>query len=121
MGAATAPISMAVSGVTKPQAGVTEASPTTIPVAMPSGLGRPSSQERSIQTRPAVAAEVFVVRRAFTATPLAASALPALKPNQPTQRSPAPSTVKGMLFGSIGDLPNPLRGPITMAKARAEK
>src|SRR5512136_1111138 len=108
-------------GVMKPDAGVTAARPTTIPVAIPRVLGRPSSQERTIQTRPAVAADVLVVRRAFTATPFAARAEPALKPNQPTHRSPAPSTVRGILFGSMGDLPKPLRGPITSAKARAEK
>jgi hypothetical protein len=66
----------AAMGVTYPDAGVTAASPTTMPVAIPRVLGRPSSQESIIQTRPAVAAEVLVVNRAFTATPLAARALP---------------------------------------------
>ena len=32
--------------------------------------------------------------------PLAASALPALKPNQPNQSRPAPSSVNGTLCGS---------------------
>jgi len=112
---------MADSGVMNPEAGVTAARPTTIPVAIPRVLGLPSSQESTIHTRPAVAAEVLVVRRAFTATPFAAKAEPALKPNQPTHRSPVPRTVRGMLLGSIGAVPKPLRGPMTSAKARAEK
>jgi hypothetical protein len=57
----------------------------------------------------------------LTATPFAANVLPALNPNQPTQSSPVPTPVSGMLFGSIGTLPYPFLGPITSAKARAEK
>ena len=34
---------------------------------------------------------------------LAASALPALKPNHPNQSSPAPSSTVGTLWGRIGD------------------
>ena len=112
---------MAARGVTNPQAGVTAASPTTIPVEIPSVLGLPSSQDSSIQTRPAEAADVLVVTRALTATLFAPRALPALNPNQPTHSNPVHKPVRGILFGSIGTLPWPFRGPMTMANASAEK
>src|SRR5512134_914338 len=102
MGAATAPMTMAASGVTKPAAGVMATSPTTMPVTMPSTLGLLSRQLRNIQTNPADAAAVLVVTTAFTARPFAPNALPPLKPNQPIHSSPAPRTVKGILDGSSG-------------------
>ncbi len=43
----------------------------------------------------------IVLAKASAAMPLAASALPALKPNQPNQSSPAPSSVNGTLWGRI--------------------
>ena len=49
----------------------------------------------------AAAAAVFVTSRAFAARPSAARAEPALKPNQPNHRRPAPRTVIGMSCGSI--------------------
>src|SRR5512139_288703 len=110
---------MAERGVTKPAAGVIATSPTTAPVTMPSTLGLLSLQLRNIQTTVAAAAAVLVVTRAFTASPLAASALPPLKPNQPIHKRPAPRTVSGMLLGSIGACPNHLRFPSTIANARA--
>ncbi len=39
--------------------------------------------------------------KASAAMPLAASALPALKPNQPNQSRPAPSSVNGTLWGRM--------------------
>ena len=53
----------------------------------------------------AVAVAVWVVRKARPAVPSAASALPALNPNQPTQRRAAPITVRGRLWGGIGSFP----------------
>src|SRR5690606_18207633 len=79
-----------------------------------------SRQLRNIQTTPAAAAAVLVVTTAFTASPLAPSALPPLKPNQPIHSKPAPSTVNGILAGSAGYRPYPRLGPITFAKASAE-
>ena len=54
----------------------------------------------SVQTTsvPAGASSVLVNARA--AIPFAATALPALKPNHPNQRTPAPSSVNGTLCGS---------------------
>ncbi len=43
--------------------------------------------------RPAIAVAVFVLMKALTASSLAASALPALNPNQPNQSSAAPISV----------------------------
>src|SRR5512136_465546 len=62
---------------------------------------------------------MLVVTNAWAASPFAPSALPALKPNQPNQRSAAPRIVMGILFGSIAYLPKPTRFPITSATARA--
>ena len=45
----------------------------------------------------------MVVVKASAAEALAASALPALKPNHPNHSSPAPSSVNGTLCGSSAD------------------
>ena len=58
--------------------------------------------------------------KALTASPLASSALPALKPNQPNHSSAAPMTVMGRLCGGIGWWPNPRRLPIIRAQTSAE-
>src|SRR5512146_3305964 len=102
-------MAMAERGVTKPAAGVMATSPTTAPVTMPSTLGLLSRQLRNIQTTAASAAAVLVVTTALTASPLAARALPPLKPNQPIHNKPAPRTVRGILLGSMGACPNHLR------------
>src|SRR5215207_4924534 len=120
MGAAIPPIRIAAIGVTKPAAGVIATNPTTAPVTIPSTLGLLSRQLRNIQATVDAAAAVFVVTKALTANPLAASALPPLKPNHPIHNRPAPRTVKGMLLGSRGACPNHLRFPSTIAKARSE-
>src|SRR6185503_9992318 len=119
-GAATAPMTIAASGVTKPAAGVIATKPTTAPVTIPRMLGLLSRQLKNIQTTAAAAAAVLVVTTALTASPFAASALPPLKPNQPIHNKPAPRTVNGILLGSIVACPNHLRLPSTIAKAKAE-
>src|SRR5260370_40987729 len=50
----------------------------------------------------AVAAAVLVFVNASAATPFAASAEPALNPNQPNHNNPAPSSTSGTLWGTIG-------------------
>src|SRR5580700_2794916 len=52
------------------------------------------------------------------ARPSAATAEPALKPNQPTHSSEAPITVSVRLDGAIDSLPRPWRLPSTSAVAR---
>src|SRR5262249_61673379 len=101
-------------GVTKPAAGVTATSPATAPEAAPSTVGLPRELHSvSIQPRAAAAAAVFVVVKACTASPLAASALPALNPNQPNQSRPAPITVRGRVCRGLGGRPWPLGVPVS--------
>src|SRR3972149_5725857 len=98
-------------GWTKPEAGVMATRPATAPAAAPITLALPaSSQLANIQDRAAAAAggvgtrqaaaaraagagPVLVTTKALAAWPLAAPALPALKPNQPNQRMAAPRTM----------------------------
>src|SRR4030042_236183 len=116
-----APIGSPANGCTKPAAGVMATNPTTAPVAAPSIDGLRLTQERIIQVKAADAAEVLVATKALDAKPPEVRALPALKPNQPNQSNPAPSTTMGILFGSMDSLSlNPLRGPSTRARASAE-
>ena len=58
---------------------------------------------RNVQATSVPAGASIVVVNASAAMPLAASALPALKPNQPNHSSPAPSSVNGTLCGSSDD------------------
>ncbi len=56
---------------------------------------------------------------ACAAMPSAASAEPALNPNQPNHRMPVPKSVNGNEWGGIGCFGHPLRRPITMTAASA--
>src|SRR5271157_101761 len=90
----------AFTGFTNPQAGVMATSPATAPVAAPKTVGLPPTIHSIMgHVNAAAAVAVLVAINALVASSFAASALPALKPNQPNQRSPAPSTAKGMLWG----------------------
>jgi hypothetical protein len=60
-----------------------------------------------------------VASMAMPAEPLAASALPALKPNQPTHNMPPPATVYGRLCGVIAVCGKPRRLPSTTAHTSA--
>src|SRR5262245_20277386 len=98
-----------------------QTSPATTPDAAPSTLGLP----RVIHSIPAqasapAAAARCVAAKALAATPSAATALPALNPNHPTQSIAAPSTVYVKLCGGIGSAPNPIRLPMTSAQISAE-
>ena len=60
-------------------------SPATQPEMAPSMLGLPASiHSTAIHASVAAAAPKWVATKALVARPVAASALPALKPNQPT-------------------------------------
>ena len=61
----------------------------------------------------------IVVVKASAAEVLAASALPALKPNQPNQSRPAPSSMNGTLCGISADDLKSLRRPTTIAATSA--
>jgi hypothetical protein len=91
---------MAPIGVTNPAAGVIATSPATAPVIMPSIVGCAlNRQSRMAHVSPAVAVAVWVTTKALVARAPAPSALPALNPNQPNHRMPAPNTAKGRLCG----------------------
>jgi hypothetical protein len=78
------------------------------------------SRSRSTASQPSAAAPVatIVVTQTSAAWPFADRAEPALKPNQPNHRSPAPSITNGRLCGRIGSRFQPIRLPSTIASAR---
>ena len=115
---ARAPIISAPLALTAAHAGVIATRPATTPdaaprlVACPSRIFSTSSQASSAAT---VAPIVF--SSASPAVPLDATADPALKPNQPNQRSAAPSITSGSECGRITSLRQPTRFPRIIAKA----
>src|SRR5687767_7482121 len=95
---------MALIGPTRPAAGVMATRPTTIAVAQPTAVDlRERATSSSVQTTKVPAGASIVAVKASAAIGLAASALPALKPNQPNQSTPAPSSVNGTLCGRSDD------------------
>jgi hypothetical protein len=89
-------------GFTKPEAGVIATSPATAPEMPPSMLGLPFA---SIPRHPAQRrgrGAKCVATKALVASDDAASALPALNPNQPTHSRQAPMTLSTRLCGFIG-------------------
>src|ERR1700759_3665924 len=108
---APAPITTAPSGPTLPAAGVMVARPAMVPVTARTRLGLPKDiHSIAIHTKVAVAADMCVVSIAMPASALAAKALPALKPNHPTQSSDAPTiTIQGACGGRT-DLGKSTRG-----------
>src|SRR5690349_9435598 len=110
---------MAPLGVTKPQAGVITTSPATAPEQKPSTLGLPRViHSNTGQTKEATAVASVVVVKALAAMPSAATALPALKPYQPTHNIPVPTMHKTILWGGIGSLPKPIRLPRMMQRIK---
>src|SRR5437660_7622958 len=113
---------MAPSEVTKPQAGVMTTNPATAPEQNPRTLGLPRVTYSAIaQTKDAVAVANVVVMKALAAIPSAATALPALKPYQPTHSIPVPTMQRTMLCGGIGSLPNPNRLPRIKQRISADQ
>ena len=88
------PIATAGIGCTKPAAGVMQTRPATAPEAAPSTLGRlrKNHSMHAQPTAPAAAAKC-VAQNALAAAVSAATADPALNPNQPTHSIAAPVTV----------------------------
>src|SRR6476660_1895980 len=99
------PMSRAGSGCTKPDAGAIATSPATHPDIAPSTLGLPV-RIHSTSGHPSVAAAApkWVATKALVAKPEAATALPALNPNQPNQSRQAPRTLSTILCGFIGSV-----------------
>src|SRR5438045_5817511 len=122
MSPAAIPIMTAPLGVTKPQAGVITTSPATAPEQNPSTLGLPLVIHSAIgQTKEATAVARVVVVKALAAITSAATALPALKPYQPTHSMPVPTIQSTMLCGGIGSLPKPMRFPSMRQRMSADQ
>src|SRR6185369_12264246 len=93
-------MSIAPLAVTKPAAGVITTRPPTIPEQKPRTVGLSRTiHSTAAQLRPATAAARVVVVKACAATPSAATALPALKPYQPTHSMPVPIMVRVGWYG----------------------
>ena len=96
------------------------ARPATIPVAIPTTVGLPVlTHSTVIQVKAPTAALICVTRIAIAALESAATALPPLKPNQPTQSIAAPMTTMGLLCGTNDPPGNPFLGPSIMAATKA--
>src|SRR5688572_20672449 len=97
------PMSSAEGTVTKPAAGVTTTRPATRPDTAPRALGLPRCHHSMpVQLSMAAAEAKWVDAKALVARLPALSALPALKPNQPTQSRPAPIIEYTTLCGGMG-------------------
>src|SRR2546430_17271831 len=95
---AAIPMMTAPVGLTKPQAGVMTTRPATAPEQKPSTLGFPLTiHSAKGQTKEATAVARVVVVKALAAITSAATALPALKPYQPTHNMPVPIMQRTML------------------------
>src|ERR1700722_14376298 len=111
----TAPVAL-----TNPHAGVMTTSPATAPLQYPSKLALPRrifSKMAQVNAPTAVASVVAI--NAFEDITSAPTALPALKPYQPTQSIEVPTIHKTMLCGGIGSLLNPRRGPNIRQRIKA--
>ena len=90
---AATPMTIEPPGSTKPEAGVIATRPATAPEIAPSTDGLPLAiHSANIQPSAAAAVAICVTVIAMPARPFAATADPALKPNQPTHSSEAPIT-----------------------------
>src|SRR5256712_13239251 len=113
----TAPV-----GSTYPHAGVMTTRPPTAPEQNPSTLGLPRSAYSSIaHVNDATAVARVVTINAFAAIPSGASALPALKPYQPTQSNPVPTMQSTMLCGAMISFLNPSLCPSRMQSTSADQ
>src|ERR1035437_5443959 len=90
---ATMPMISAGPGSTKPEAGVIATRPATAPEIAPSTDGLPlAAHSANVHASAAAAVAIWVTVIAMPARPLAPTAEPALKPNQPTHSRLAPIT-----------------------------
>src|SRR4030043_709941 len=97
---ARSPMMIAPLIFTNPAAGVIATSPATAPDARPSTVGFfVCIHSVNIHDIAAMAVAVLVLINAAPASPFAATAEPALNPNQPNQRSPAPVMTRVKLLG----------------------
>src|SRR5580693_5374705 len=103
---AATPMMIDAPGSTKPEAGVIATRPATAPEMQPSTEGLPLAiHSANIQPSAAAAVAICVTAIAIPARPFAATAEPALKPNQPTHSSDAPITEYARLYGAMLSVP----------------
>src|SRR3954452_9447077 len=96
-------------------------SPATAPEIPPSTLGLPlGNHSAASQPRVAAAAPKWVATNALVASPDAPSALPALKPNQPTHSRQAPIKLSTRQCGFTGCAGDPIRGPRSSAQTSTD-
>src|SRR6476620_3765099 len=96
------PIAKAGIGPTKPAAGVIATSPATAPEIAPRALACPFLiHSATLQLSAAAAVAKWVAMNALVVRLFEARALPALNPNQPTQRRQAPIKLRTKLCGGI--------------------
>src|SRR5690606_8398812 len=99
---AIVPITRAPAGPTVPEAGVIATRPATAPEIKPSSEGLPwDTHSPNIHASAAVPVQICVTSIAMPAEEPAATALPALKPNQPTQSIAAPIMDSVRLWGAM--------------------
>src|ERR1700739_4383052 len=116
---AAMPITSEPPGKTKPDAGVIATRPATAPDTIPSTDGLPLvAHSANIHASAAAAVATCVANIAKPARPSAATAEPALKPNQPTHSIAPPISVSVRLCGAITPLPYPTRLPSTRQHTR---
>src|SRR5256885_16662390 len=95
--------------------------PTTRPVPAPTAVALPVRiRSKHAHVTSAMAAAVFVFVNASAARPLAARAEPALNPNHPNHKRPAPSSTSGTLCGTMAAPLKPRPGPGIGAASRAD-
>src|SRR5271166_3081654 len=115
------PIATAARGETKPAAGVIATSPATAPDIAPNALGFPRfHHSAALQPTVAAAAPKWVATKALVARAPADRALPALKPNHPTQSKHAPIKLRTTLCGGMDCFGYPSRGPRYNAHTNAD-
>src|SRR5664279_2266131 len=99
-------------GCTNPAAGVMATRPATAPEMAPRALTLPLRRYSAApQPRAAAAAARCVFTKALVARLPEPSALPALKPNQPTHNMQAPTKLNTTECGGIGSRGYPRRFP----------
>src|SRR5271166_456239 len=115
------PMTRAGIGFTNPAAGVIATRPATAPEIPPRTLALPL-RIHSAPAHPtaAAAAPKCVATKALLARLPAPRALPALKPNHPTQSMHAPIKLRTTLCGGIFSFGYPMRLPRYNAHTRAE-
>src|SRR4249920_377338 len=109
-------------GDTNPAPGVITTRPATAPEQKPRMVGLPRvTHSRAGHTAQATAVASVVVVKALAAMPSAATALPALKPYQPTHSMPVPTIVSVKLCGTNARVPKPLRLPSIRHSTNADQ